>query len=234
MQTTFAATISAFKKIDRIDGAWGANGYKALLELMGLDEGFDDLPADELKEMCLMALSDMEPQEAANIVLTHLFADTLTEGKIEQMSHDMLEDRMWEDYSDCLAHEQLFNAYGLLRAAFNGTFAKPTGVKFTLTLTSNKPANFAILEEPVEAVLVRLLANGLDENEILNRLYEEQITGDTFVEAPGILWIAKPLSRTEKEASYELVGSEFWFGRFDDIETFEGKTHADVVEDEDD
>ena len=72
-------------------------------------------------------------------------------------------------------HMSLFNAYGLLRKAYNGIFKEPTGVKFTVKITANKNDSFEIFDPSLHAVIVRLLSNGLNEAAILNRLYEEQI-----------------------------------------------------------
>ena len=229
MQTTFKVEITAFKKISAIEQAWSGEAYKALLELMGLNEGLDGLPAAELEEMCLMSLSDFEPPEAARFVLTYLFADELTEGKIDQLSHEMPEDRLWEEFSDCHCHRAFFNAYGLLRRAFNGTFPEPTGVQCTVDITAEQAADFEVFAETPQAPLIRLLAAGMEESAILNRLYDEHISGDSFPEAAGILWDVEQVSLVDLQAQYTLTSSAFWFGGLEEIHAFEGQTHADTV-----
>ena len=150
----------------------------------------------------MMSLNDLEAHEAANVVLTHLFADELareglTEGKIEQLSHDMSDDHLWEEFSDCLYHERFFNAYALLREAFNGVFAKPTGVEFVVNVTAKNRQDLSIFDESASSSMVRLLANGMNDNALLHRLYEDQIKGDEFPQAPGIVWQLKQLTETD-------------------------------------
>lgn len=233
MQTGFDVKITSFKNISRIEGAWTDEDYKALLEMMGLDDGLDDLAGAELAEMCYMSLSDFEPNESARFVLSYLFPDDFTEGKLDQLSHDMPEERLWEEFSDSQYHHKLFNAYGLLRRAFNGTFTEPTGVQFTVAITTSKPENFEVFADAPNAPMVRLLAGAMDERMILNRLYADQISGDQFTEADGILWKLELISITDMESQYAVTSSAFWFSGLEDIDSFEGKTHADAATDED-
>ena len=202
--------------------------------MMDIDEDeLSGMSESELKEMCLMSLNDFEHHESAKFLLTHIFKDEITEGKIEQLSHQMVESKLWEEHSDSAYHSSLFNAYGLLRNAYNGIFKEPTGVKFTIKITANKKDSFEIFDSSLHAVIVRLLSNGLDEDAILNRLYEEQINGENFPEAENILWILKEISTTEKERQYEITSSDLWFGELEEVGSFDAKSHCDVEEDED-
>lgn len=231
MNKEFNVEILSCVKIAEIENAWIADDYKALLSMMDLDEDELGLMSEsELKEMCLMSLNDFEPHESAKFLLTHIFKDEITEGKIDQLSHQMVENKLWEEHSDPAYHTSLFNAYGLLRKAYNGTFAKPTGVRFTIKITANKKDSFEILDSSLHAVIVRLLSNGLDETAILNRLYEEQMSGENFPDAKNILWILKEISIAEKERQYEITSSDLWFGELEEGLNFEATAHADVEE----
>ncbi|KJR98929.1 MAG: hypothetical protein VR65_18570 [Desulfobulbaceae bacterium BRH_c16a] len=229
MNKEFNVEILSFSKISEIDNAWTAEDYKALLSMM--DIGEDDLGGmseSELKEMCLMSLNDFEHHESAQFLLKHVFNDEITEGKIDQLSHQMVENKLWEEHADSAYHRSLFNAYGLLRKAYNGIFKEPTGVKFTIKITANKNELFEMFDSSLHAVIVRLLSNGLDETAILNRLYEAQITGKNFPDAKNILWILKEISITEKERQYEITSSDLWFGDLEERTVFDAKAHADV------
>ncbi len=231
MNKEFKVEIVSFLKIAEIENAWTADDYKALLSMMDIQEDeLGGMGEAELKEMCLMSLNDFEHHESAQFVLTHIFKDEITEGKIEQLSHQMIENKLWEEHADSAYHLSLFNAYGLLREAYNGIFKEPTGVQFTVKITADKSHSFEIFDASLDAVIVRLLANGLDEAAILNRLFEEQIKGESFPEAKNILWILKELFVTENERQYEIISSELWFGELEDRVTFDAKAHADVVE----
>lgn len=233
MNKKFTVEILSFLKISEIENTWTADDYKALLSMMDMHEDeLGTMSESELKEMCLMSLNDFEHHESAQFLLTHIFKDEITEGKIEQLSHQMIENKLWEEHADSAYHRSLFDAYGLLREAYNGIFKEPTGVKFTVKISADSDDPFEIFDASPHAVIVRLLANGLKEAAILNRLYEEQIKGDSFSDAKNILWILKELDITEKERRYEITSSDLWFGELKDQETFEAKAHGDVAEEE--
>ena len=231
MNKDFKVDILSFVKISEIENVWTADDYRALLSMMDIAEDeLDGMNDSDLREMCLMSLNDFEHHESANFLLTHIFKDEITEGKIDQLSHQMIENKLWEEHADSAYHWNLFNAYGLLRKAYNGIFKEPTGVKFTVKISTNTKELFEIFDSSLHAVIVRLLANGLNETAILNRLYEEQISGDNFPEAKNILWLLKEISITEKERQYEITSSELWFGELEAGMRFEAKAHADVAE----
>jgi len=72
---------------------------------------------------------------------------------------------------------------------------------------------------------------GMQENVILNRLYEEKIKGDEFSEAENILWQVKELSKSNTEIIYEIISSEFWLENLEDKKSYEAQTHAEHVQD---
>jgi hypothetical protein len=234
MNKEFNVEILSFLKNSEIENAWMADDYKALLSMMDIHEDeLGGMSESELKEMCLMSLNDFEHHESAKFLLTHIFKDEITEGKIDQLSHQMIENRLWEEHADSAYHLSLFNAYGLLRKAYNGIFKEPTGVQFTIKITANNNDSFDIFDPSLDAVLVRLLSNGLNETAILNRLYEEQISGKNFPDAKNILWILKEISIAENERQYEITSSELWFGELEESMSFNAKAHADIEEEED-
>lgn len=231
MNNEFNVEIFTFLKIAEIENAWMADDYKALLSMMDIAEDeLGGMSQSDLKEMCLMSLNDFEHHESAKFLLAHIFKDEMTEGKIEQLSHQMVEAKLWEEHADPAYHMSLFNAYGLLRKAYNGIFKEPTGVKFTIKITVNDKGSFEIFDQSLHAVIVRLLANGLDEAAILNRLYAEQMSGESFPDAKNLLWILKEISTKEKERQYEITSSDLWFGELKEGVSFEAKAHADEVE----
>jgi hypothetical protein len=231
MNNKFNVEILTFMKISEIENAWMADDYKALLSMMDIvEDELDGMSKSELKEMCLMSLNDFDHHESAKFLLKHIFKDEITEGKIDQLSHQMVDAKLWEEHANPAYHTSLFNAYGLLRKAYNGIFKEPTGVKFTLKITANAKDSFEIFDQSLHAVIVRLLSNGLDETAILNRLYGEQISGENFPDAENILWRLKEISIKEKERQYEITSSDLWFGELEEGMSFEAKAHADEEE----
>lgn len=229
MSKDFNVEILSFMKISEIENVWMTDDYKSLLSMMDIDEDeLGGMTESEIQEMCLMSLNDFEHHQSAEFLLRHLFKDEITEGKIEQMSHQMVEAKLWEEHADSAYHKRLFDAYGLLRKAYKGIFKEPTGVKFTIKITANNDESFDIFDSSLHAVVVRLISYGLDETAILNRLFEEQISGKNFPDAKNILWILKEKSITEKERQYEITSSDLWFGELEEGMSFEAQTHADA------
>ncbi len=233
MKKKFNVAILSFEKISQTEGAWSADDYKSLLALMEFEDDLESLSDSDLKEICMMSLNDFDAQTAAKYVLTHLLDDELPDGKIDQTAHDMVEDKLWEEFADPSFHKRFFDAYGLLREAFNGTFAAPTGVTFQATISAQQQDDFDLFKPTIEPALTRLLSAGIAENAILNRLYAEKINGDHFPEAVNILWQVKEISKSAKEATYEITSSELWFGDLEDVESFDAVTHADTIKEED-
>lgn len=233
MSTKFNVEIEQFKKINKLTNDWNSDDYIMLLESMELgDDDLKTMSESDLKEMTKMSLADFEPEEAANFVLMYLIQDELTHGKIDQISHEMTSDRLWEQFADLSLHERFFKAYGLLREAFNGIFADPTGVELSIKISLKHKDDFKIFETSIKPAVTRLLAAGMDENAIINRLYNEKIVSDNFREAENILWQINEVSKSDSEVIYEVVSSEFWLGDLENVKSYEAKTHADNVEDD--
>ncbi|KGK42223.1 hypothetical protein LH51_08895 [Nitrincola sp. A-D6] len=231
MTKNFTAQIIDYKSINEIPGAWSTANYKALLAEMGLDEGLEDLSEQDITDMCYMSLNELDHAEAANVLLSFLFFDEeLSEGKIEQLSHELADEKMWERFSDVRFHHRLFNAYGLLRSAYNGIFPQPTGVQLTLKVTAKDSDDLTIFDDAPKTAIVRLIAKGIDENATLNRLYSDQIAGAAFSEAEGIVWLLEELSKTDDSRTYLLTSSSFWLEEIKEMDQFEGEVHFEEEE----
>lgn len=105
--------INSVKTVEQLHNAWTNDDYIALLDRFGFPDAANSKP-NELKELLAMAITDFEPNEAAAIVLDYKLSEELGEGQIDQISHDMLIDKVSEEYSDISLHHQLFNINQLL------------------------------------------------------------------------------------------------------------------------
>lgn len=193
--------INRVKTVEALEDAWNKEDYLALLERFELeDEGNSSF--QELEELLFLAISDYEPNEAAAIVLDYKLSDKLNENQIDQISHEMLQDKISEDYADIALHHQLFNINQLLHKAYNGKFpnAKATLIEFEIS------PNKDITKEIVLKAFDKTLAN----NNVIKRLYDDQLAGkEEFDEAEHIIWDLKATS----ENSYLLTTSEYWMSR---------------------
>ncbi|WP_151704217.1 hypothetical protein [Nitrincola alkalilacustris] len=74
------------------------------------------------------------------------------------------------------------------------------------------------------------MAKGMDENVTLNRLYSDQISGEEFPEAEGIIWLMEELSKDSLSREFFVTSSSFWLEDILELAEFE----ADIYVDEND
>lgn len=193
--------INGVKTVEQLDNAWTNADYIALLDRFGFPDAANSKP-EELKELLAMAITDFEPQEAAAIVLDYRLSEHLNEGQIDQISNDMLIDKVSEEYSDISLHHQLFNINQLLYHAYNGTFlsTKATIVEFQITPN----------EEVTKETVLKALDKTLAKNSIIKRLYADQLAGKiAFDDAESIIWDLQP----KGDNGYVMTTSEYWMSR---------------------
>lgn len=213
--------INSVKAVDEFKDAWTNADYIELLERFGFPDGKNSKP-EELKDLLFMAISDFEGHEAAAILLDYKLSDHLNEGQIDQMSHDMLLDKISEEYSDISLHHELFNINQLLHAAYNGTFpnAKATVIEFEIS--PNK--------EVTKEVVLKALSVTLANNNVIKRLFSDQLAGkEAFDEAEDIVWELRPTGDT----SYIMTTSEYWISR-DEFKDAEFDATVVIFEEEED
>jgi hypothetical protein len=102
-------------------------------------------------------------------------------------------------------------------------------VIFSVKISAETEA-LSVFDESPHAPMVRLLAAGLSPDALLHRLYEEQLRGETFEEATGILWQCEQSSANEQSREFNLISSAFWFAALEGAQGFSGQTHGDVIQ----
>ena len=211
--------INNIKSAQELQNAWTTEDYIQLLERFGFDDAQNSKP-EEILELLFMAISDYEPEEAAAIVLEYKLSDYLNANQIEQISNEMLEDKISEEYADISLHHQLFNINQLLYKAYNGTFpnAKATIIEFEIEhLDKNKKG---ITEE----IVLKCFNTTLSGNNVIKRLFSEQLAGKKeFKEAEHIAWQLNHLSNT----TFNLITSDYWISK---DEFLEAEFDADITE----
>lgn len=199
--------IKRIDTVNEVEGYWSDEDYIQLLEKFN----FPDAATAEKKnlpELLEMAISDYEPNEAAEIVLAYKLGEELNEGQIEQISHNMLIDKVCEEYPEIHMQGRLFHVNQLLFKAYNGKFpnTKASVVHFSMT-----PTNGEVKELRAEDIL-KLLNNGLSDRNLIKRLFEDQMTQNIpFPEAEGIIWELN----TADNINFSLVTSENWINNED-------------------
>ena len=180
----YLVKINDVKSADELPGAWNNEDYKELLARFEYPDAEQLKPA-ELKDYLFLAISDFEPNEAAAILLDYKLSDTLADGQIDNLSHEMLRAKVFENYSEIDLHHDLFNINQLLYKAYNGKFPPGQVNRIQIELKSENNGT----EEVTKETVLKALSSGLSENNLMNRLLSDQLEGQKpFPEAEGIVW----------------------------------------------
>ncbi|MCY2687985.1 hypothetical protein [Salinimicrobium sp. TH3] len=195
----YIITIEEVQTVDEIKEFWTNEDYVQLLEKFDYPDA-DDTGRESLRELLFMAIADFEPSEAAGIVLQYKLGEKLTEGQIDQISNDMLMDKVCEEYPEMELQAPLFHINQLLFKAYNGKFpsSSATIIKCLINFQDEPEKNLD------KEMILRILNDGLSDRNIVKRLFEEQMKGNLeFPEAENIIW---DLQNTEKD-KYRITTS---------------------------
>lgn len=232
MHPTYTVQLIKEKTLREIPGDWTTKDYLQILELTeyGDTSGLSDA---EAAEMAKMSLADLPKDEAASLLLDYVFpGDTLTKGQRQNAAHEMDTESLWEEYPEPDKHRQFFRAATLLYSAYNGGFPKPEAQQLELRITPAKPAGRALLEDPEPAFLLRLLAAGMDGHALLHRLFETELTGTSFPNAPYIIW-EKSVVEEGDDFLVTIISSTYWLDAYHPIPVYETQAWEDEVPEED-
>lgn len=183
----YKVKIENVQTVDEIPGAWTNEDYIELLEKFDYPDA-KEAGGDNLKDLLFMAITDFEPSEAAKVVLTYKLGEQLNEGQIDQISNDMLNDKVCEEYPEMELQAPLFHINQLLFKAYNGKFPSSSATIIDCFVTPFEEKSENLNKE----MLLRLLNGGLSDRNIVKRLFEEQLQGNVeFPEAENIIWDLK-------------------------------------------
>lgn len=186
--------------VDEIPEYWTNDDYIQLLDKFDYPDA-EDTGSENLRELLFMAITDFEPSEAARLVLAYKLGEHLSEGQIDQISNDMLNDKVCEEYPEMELQAALFHVNQLLFKAYNGKFPSSSATIIKCSITSpDENINISMNK----AMLLRLFNDALSDRNIIKRLFEEQIQGNAdFPEAENIIW---DLQNPEKN-KYKIITS---------------------------
>jgi len=212
----YTVNIDEVSSIEEIEGYWTVADFIELLDQFGLSEAESD-KYEELKELLFMAISDFEPEEAASILLTYKLGDKLSKGQIDQLSHEMQEDKVSEEYPDISLHPELFQINQLLYAAYNGRFPHVKATQIEASITPVKGNGVSLTPE----ILLKVIAGAFSDRNVIKRLFSDQLEGNLdFPEADSIVWQLNSLGNS----TYRFITSEYWLEKDDFMGfSFEGE-----------
>ncbi len=199
--------INSVKTIDELQDAWSNADFIELLKRFDYDDA-EKLNPNELKDYLFMAIADFDPTDAATLLLDYKLSEVLAEGQIDNLSHEMLREKVSENYSDIFIHKTLFNINQLLFKAYNGKFPNTKANIVEFEMKEEQSDETEITKE----IVLKALRIGLSESNLINRLFKEQLESDApFPEAEGIIWDLQ----IKGNFQYLMTTSEKWLHKED-------------------
>jgi hypothetical protein len=182
-------TINAVKTVNQLENYWTTADYINLLKEFDYEDAAQ-IPENDALEYLQLCITDLLPEHAAEVVLAYKLSDHLSQGQIQNLSHEMQGDKVAEDYSDPALHFDLFNINQLLYKAYNGKFPNTEASIITVAMTSAS----GVLPQLNKEIVVKAVNAGLVKGNIINRLYHDELSGEVeFKEAAKVIWKFKML-----------------------------------------
>ena len=228
-QPKFGVKLATYEQVSSIVGGWTAESFRKLLEELDCKSEEASTEA-ELRELAVMCLQDLSVPDAARLVLNAQLSSDLTAGQIQNLSEEITTEKHWEHYADQSLHERFFHVGTLMYEAFERDVDKPDAVRLVAEISPQNQEAKEILEQPLmKSFLVRLLADGMEDNAVLHRLFDEQLAGKPFAEAESIIWIANPLSNEANRTQVEIYSSCHWLDALHRVEEFSSTATPDEL-----
>lgn len=224
MKLKFEVHVRSVLEIQELPDAWTSEDYKNLLELADFED-WDEIDESELKDYTIMALQDLEEEEAAAVVLGYKFQGRLTKGQIQSIVYDMMEVNIWEEYQNIGFHQDLYNCAVLLRSVFPKKFPETDAVKCVVAVDPLDHTAEKALLQPDKTLLVRLLADGMTDHAVIKRLFDDQLAGGAFPEAEHIIWHFDS-EFLGKKAIFTIFSSWYWLRPLDEVSNYTSGANA--------
>lgn len=195
------------KKLTEINNYWKKEDYFNILKLMDIAVS-KSLSENELYEYLQMSVSEMEPNEAAEVLLSYKLEDHLNENQISQIALDMLIDKIVEEYPEINLHYDLYNINQLLFKLYNGKFPNTIATEIIFEIEKEAESNNLTKEQALK--YINLLMN---ESNLIKRLFDDKLLLNVpFEESNDIVW-----QLNENNNQYSVITSEYWISKEDFI-----------------
>lgn len=227
MKNDFKVKLMKFSNLIEIPGRRSAQDFISLLDLMEFGDTSEIAP-EELEEICLMSLQDLGAVKSAELILKFDLGDILKEGQIRNIANEMLDEKLWEEYADPKLHESFFNVGSLLYKAFPTSFPTADAVCIEIDILATNELSKECLKSSLnETLIVRLIADGMDDHSILKRLFQDQLKGKSFPEAENIIWIITQEAVTNENIRLKIISSGYWLDAIKETKEYDSSAYAD-------
>lgn len=227
MKPKFDINVRSVQEIHELPDGWSFDDYRNIMELADFDD-WDQIEESELKDYTIMALQELDEEEAATIVLKYKFEDLLSKGQIHNMVFEMMDENLWEEYQNIGFHKELFNCAVMMKWAFPKKFPQTDAVKCVLEVKSYNQMGADLLQNADKTLLARLMAGGMNDHSVVNRLFDDQVIKGPFPEAEHIVWQFESEIQPEK-TKFTIFSSWYWLKQMDEISNYTTETFSDLT-----
>ena len=219
--TKFGVVVDGIEELTELDDSWLPTDYVAILTSQDV-HGASQIAPEELRDMCLFALQDLDPPEAAAILLKYKLGTRLSAGQIKNYSIESQHERLWEQSADLAIHKPMFAIASLLNSVNSMAFPTPDALRVSLTVQCDDKVGLAIFNDTMDReLLVRMLSAGMDDSAILNRLFGEQIAEGKVADADSIIWSVSVDSSDPTLIHMKITSSAYWLNGLRETESFD-------------
>ena len=211
-----------FEEIHELPDSWNNEDFKEILEHADFED-WDEIDPRELKDYTIMALQELEIDEAAELVLNYKLSDKLSKGQIQNLAHEMMDEKLWEEYTDINLHKELYDCSVLLKWTFPNKFPETDAIKCVIEVVSN---SLEPLAKTSKIFITRLLAKGMNDHAVINRLFADQVNGAPFPEADGIIWQFDAIRSLDKTL-ITVYSSSYWLHSIAEVDHYTSEAISD-------
>jgi hypothetical protein len=220
MKPKFEVEVQSFTTIHKLADSWTKKDLIKILELADFDAD-ESNSEEDLYDYLTMAFDELEPREAAEIVLTYVFGSKLNKNQIAEIALEMQEENLWEEYGDMSLHEDLFKVTSLLYHAYNGKFPHPDAADLLLVIKALNHDGEVLLRNVNETLISRLMAYGMSEHAVINRLFHENVESGKWPEAKDIVWQFSTEVMSSKQVEVDLTTAIYWVKELNNVADYQ-------------
>ncbi len=225
--TKYRVGVDEFEELTELEQSWMPKDYVSILTSLDIaDAGKIDV--DELRDMTLFALQDLNPPDAAAVLLKYKVGTKLSGGQIRNYSIDSQHERLWEQSADLSLHQDMFAVASMLNSVNAMAFPIPDALRVTFSIQCDDASQLALFNDEMDrAILVRMISAGMNESAILNRLFGDQIATGKVADADSIIWQIAVEQPDPAKLQIQITSSAYWLRALRETESFEWDSGAD-------
>jgi hypothetical protein len=224
--TKYRVGVEEFEELAELEQSWMPADYVSILTSLDIaDAGKIDV--DELRDMTLFALQDLNPPDAATVLLKYKVGTKLSAGQIRNYSIESQHERLWEQSADLSLHQDMFAVASMLNSVNAMAFPVPDALRVTFSIQCDDASKLALFNKEMDrAILVRMISAGMNESAILNRLFGDQIASGKVADADSIIWQIAVEQSDPVTLKIRITSSAYWLRALRETESFEWDSGA--------